>query len=177
MSRIGKAAIHLPEGVKVEHKGRALTCSGPKGALSCQLTDEVRLVERDGAILIEPVESSRTAKAHWGLTRSLIANMVAGVSKGWTKELEIRGVGYRAAMQGRVLKLNLGYSHDIDYDPPEGVEIKCARPTSISISGADKQKVGQVAAEIRAIRPPEPYKGKGVRYVDEYVMQKEGKKK
>jgi large subunit ribosomal protein L6 len=133
--------------------------------------------EEGSTIVFAPKNNSRQALASWGLSRALLANMVQGVSQGWTKELEIRGVGFRAAIEGKTLKLNLGFSHDVNYPIPEGVEMKCERPTSILISGIDKQKIGQIAAEIRRFRPPEPYKGKGVRYLGEYVMQKEGKKK
>jgi len=177
MSRIGKLAITLPEGVRLERQGRQIICTGPKGSLGFELMDEIKLTAKDQEVKLEPIRHTRQAKAYWGLARSLLANIALGVSQGWQKELEIRGVGFRAAVQGKSLKLNLGHSHEIDYPIPEGVEISCERPTSIMISGIDKQKIGQIAAEIRAMRPPEPYKGKGVRYVGEYVLQKEGKKK
>ncbi len=177
MSRVGKNAVILPDGVKASVAGRELKLIGPKGELSLRLSDEVTMTEKDGQLVFAPANSSRRGRAFWGMQRALAANMATGVSTGFTRELEIRGVGYRAQMAGKTLKLNLGYSHDIDYPVPEGVEIACPKPTSITISGIDKQKIGQIAAEIRALRPPEPYKGKGVRHLNEYVFMKEGKKK
>ncbi len=177
MSRIGKQAVQIPDGIKIEKQGQRLTCSGPKGVLSMELLQSVKMLEAEKAISFELTSNSRQARADWGLMRAQLANMVRGVSEGWTKELEIRGVGFRAEVQGKTLKLNLGFSHDVNYPIPEGIDIKCEKPTSILISGIDKQKIGQIAAEIRSYRKPEPYKGKGVRYVDEYVLQKEGKKK
>ncbi len=177
MSRVGKNPVVIPDGVKALVSGRELKLSGPKGELALRLADDVAMSQKDNMLIFEPASSSRQARAFWGMQRALVANMVIGVSTGFTRELEIRGVGYRAQMQGKILKLNLGYSHDIDYPVPEGIEISCSKPTSITISGIDKQKIGQIAAEIRAMRPPEPYKGKGVRYLGEYVFMKEGKKK
>ena len=177
MSRIGKQPISIPDGVEIKIEGKQITCSGPKGALSLIVMDDVHMVHKDQQIILSPARQTKQARAFWGMQRSLIANMVQGVSQGWHKELEIRGVGFRAAMEGKNLKLNLGFSHDILYPTPEGMEIQCERPTLIKISGIDKQKIGQVAAEIRAMRRPDPYKGKGVRYMGEYVPQKEGKKK
>lgn len=177
MSRVGKEFVILPKGIQLERQGQKVICKGKKGSLEMKLHDSVKMIEQDGKVVFEPENNSKQVRAHWGMVRAMFANIVKGVSEGWTKELEIRGVGFKAALQGKTLKLNLGYSHDIDYPIPENIEIKCESPTSIIINGIDKQKTGQVAAEIRAMRPPEPYKGKGVRYKGEYVMQKEGKKK
>ncbi len=178
MSRIGKKPVPLPEGVKAALDGRRLSVSGPKGSLAMVLSPGIDVTQDAGGLAVAPQEGpGRAGSAAWGLQRSLIANMVAGVSKGFTRELEINGVGFRAQIQGKTLRLGLGFSHDVDYPIPEGIEIACPRPTLISVSGADRQKVGQTAAEIRAFRPPEPYKGKGVRYAGEYVFRKEGKKK
>ncbi len=177
MSRVGKAPIPVPPGVNVEINGRDVTVKGAKGVLSMTLVPEVNAALDDGKIVISLVDQSKRARQMWGLSRSLVNNMITGVSEGFTIDLEIIGVGYRASASGRKLNLEVGYSHSIHYEVPEGIEIKCARPTRVSVSGADRQKVGQVAAEIRAFRKPEPYKGKGIRYVNEYVRRKEGKKK
>jgi len=177
MSRIGSKPIEIPDGVDVTLAGEDVTVKGKKGELSLRLVPEVAAAQEDGAVVVKPRDESKRARAMWGLQRSLVQNMVTGVSEGFTRQLEIQGVGYRAAVQGRTLNLQLGFSHDIAFPIPDGIEITCERPTAIAITGIDKQKVGQVAAEIRAYRPPEPYKGKGVRYVDEYVFRKEGKKK
>lgn len=177
MSRLGKLAVAIPDGVTVSVDGQTVTAKGPKGELSVALVDEVTIAETDAGIAVKPVDESRQARAAWGMSRTLVHNIVTGVSTGFERRLAITGVGYRALMEGSELKLALGYSHDISFKPPEGVEIETPAATEIIIRGADKQQVGQVAANIRDFRPPEPYKGKGVRYVDEYVHRKEGKKK
>ena len=177
MSRVGSKPVIVPDGVTIILANRALTAKGKLGELSMSIVNEVDINHADDQIVIAPREESKTPRAMWGMQRSLAQNIVTGVSEGFTKELEIQGVGYRAALQGKILKLQLGHSHDIDFTIPDGIEIECERPTSIKIKGIDKQKVGQVAAVIRSYRPPEPYKGKGVRYLGEYVFRKEGKKK
>jgi large subunit ribosomal protein L6 len=177
MSRLGKLAVAIPDGVSVTIDGQNVTAKGPKGELSVALVDSVAIGQTDEGIAITPVDASREARAAWGMSRTLVHNIVTGVSAGFEKRLAITGVGYRALMENNELKLALGYSHDISFKPPEGVEIETPAATEIVIRGADKQQVGQVAANIRDFRPPEPYKGKGVRYVDEYVHRKEGKKK
>ena len=177
MSRIGKKPIPVPSGVTVAIDGQTVKVKGPKGDLQSAFSDLVGLSMADGEVKVEPRDESKEARALWGLSRTLIANMVTGVTTGFTKSLEITGVGYRAAVQGRDLRLNLGYSHDVVYPIPEGVNIVTPKPTEIQVSGIDKQGVGQVAAEIRAWRKPEPYKGKGVRYAGEYIFRKQGKKK
>jgi large subunit ribosomal protein L6 len=177
MSRVGNVPVAVPEGVDVTVDGRRITAKGKLGEMSYQLTDAVTAALDDGSLVVAPVDETKHARAMWGTTRSLVQSLVTGVSQGFTKQLEINGVGYRAAVQGATLGLQLGYSHDINYAIPEGITITCEKPTSITVSGADKQKVGQVAAEIRSYRPPEPYKGKGIKYVDEVVLRKEGKKK
>ena len=177
MSRVGSKPVIVPDGVTIILANRALTAKGKLGELSMSLVNQVDINHADDQIVITPKDESKTARAMWGMQRSLAQNIVTGVSEGFTKELEIQGVGYRAALQGKILKLQLGHSHDIDFTIPDGIEIECERPTSIKIKGIDKQKVGQVAAVIRSYRPPEPYKGKGVRYLGEYVFRKEGKKK
>ncbi len=177
MSRVGKNPVEVPAGVEVAIKGGLVSAKGKLGSLDFQATDDVEITQEDSKIWVKPVNETKKARAMWGTARSRIQNMVQGVSEGFTKELEINGVGYRAAVQGQALNLQLGFSHDVTYPIPEGITIKCEKPTSISISGADKQKVGQVAAEIRSYRPPEPYKGKGVKYADEVILRKEGKKK
>jgi len=177
MSRVGKNPIEVPDGVEVSIAGAVFTAKGKLGELSQEISDAVTASLEDGKILVRPVNDSKTARAMWGTTRSLLQSLVTGVSTGFTKELEINGVGYRAAVQGKTLNLQLGYSHEINHPIPEGITITCEKPTSISISGASKQRVGQIAAEIRGYRPPEPYKGKGIKYVDETVLRKEGKKK
>ena len=177
MSRIGKNPIPVPNGVTVNVSGQELSAKGKLGELKIVLVDEV-LAEMNGdEIKIQPRDDSTRARTMWGMSRTLVSNVVLGVSEGFSKNLEIEGVGYRAQVQGKKLILQLGYSHDVEYPIPEGIQIKCERPTAITISGADRQKVGQIAAEIRGFRPPEPYKGKGVRYEGEYIFRKEGKKK
>ena len=177
MSRIGKNPVVIPAGVQAALAGEVLNVSGGKGKLSLPITSDVTATIADGAITIAPKDASKRARAMWGTTRALVNNMVTGVSAGFTRTLEINGVGYRAAVQGKVLNLQLGFSHDVPYAIPPGITIVTEKPTMILVSGIDKQLVGQVAAEIRSWRPPEPYKGKGVRYEGEYVRRKEGKKK
>ena len=177
MSRIGKNPVVIPAGVQAALAGQMLNISGGKGKLSLAVSSEVTATIADGNITIAPRDESKHARAMWGTTRALVNNMVTGVSTGFTRTLEINGVGYRAAVQGRTLNLQLGYSHDISYPIPQDIQIACERPTLIAISGADRQRVGQVAAEIRSYRPPEPYKGKGVKYAEETIRRKEGKKK
>ncbi len=177
MSRVGKNPIEIPGDVQVSIEGAIFTAKGKLGEMSHRISDNVTTSLEEGKLWVRPVDESKTARAMWGTTRSLLQSLVTGVSKGFTKELEINGVGYRAAVQGKSLNLQLGYSHDIDYPIPEGISIDCSKPTSITVSGASKQRVGQVAAEIRAFRPPEPYKGKGIKYLDEVILRKEGKKK
>jgi large subunit ribosomal protein L6 len=177
MSRIGKHPVPIPAGVQVNLSGEMLTVSGGKGKLSLAVSPDVTATVADGAVTIAPKDDSKQARAMWGTTRALVNNLVTGVTAGFTRTLEINGVGYRAAVQGRTLNLQLGYSHDIPYPIPQDIQIACERPTLIAVSGADRQRVGQVAAEIRAYRPPEPYKGKGIKYSDETVRRKEGKKK
>ena len=177
MSRVGKNPVEVPDGVELAINGRLVTAKGKLGELSYEMTDTVSAALDDGRVVVKPVDESKLAQAMWGTTRACIQNMVSGVSEGFSKQLEIVGVGYRAAVQGQTLTLQLGYSHDINYPIPEGITVQCEKPTSITISGADKQRVGQVAAEIRAYRKPEPYKGKGIRYADEIILRKEGKKK
>jgi len=177
MSRIGKNPVKLPNGVTASVSGQAISVKGPKGELSFTAGDEVTVAQNDGAITVAPRDQSKRARAAWGLSRTMVANLVEGVSKGFERRLEINGVGLRAAVEGKALKLSLGYSHEINYPIPDGISIACARPTEILVSGANRQQVGQVAAEIRGFRPPEPYKGKGVKYADEHIHRKEGKKK
>jgi large subunit ribosomal protein L6 len=177
MSRIGKHPVQVPEGVEVALAGQALTVSGRLGELRRTLPKEVVVGQDDGAITVQPRGEGKRARAMWGLSRTLVANMVEGVSKGFTRKLLISGVGYRAAVDGKIVNLQLGYSHDIKYAVPDDIEVRCETPTAITITGADRQKVGQIAAELRAFRLPEPYKGKGIRYDDEVILRKEGKKK
>ena len=177
MSRIGKNPVAIPSGVQVELSGETLTAKGRLGALSVALTNEVTATVADGQVTIAPKDESKRARAMWGTYRALVAKLVTGVTKGYEKKLDITGVGYRAAVQGKNLNLQLGFSHDINYPIPSDVKIACERPTAITITGADRQRVGQVAAEIRGFRPPEPYKGKGIKYADEVIRRKEGKKK
>ena len=177
MSRTGKKPVAIPAGVTATIEAGALSVKGPKGTLSMPLTGEVNYAIEDGQIAVTPVNNSKRARSFWGMQRTLIANLVTGVTEGYTKVLEITGVGYRANSQGKTLKLQLGYSHDVDYAVPEGIEIKTPDNTTVEISGIDKQLVGQVAAEIRRWRKPEPYKGKGIKYRGEYIFRKEGKKK
>jgi large subunit ribosomal protein L6 len=177
MSRIGKRAVPLPSGVTATTEGQLLTVKGPKGQLQMQMRDEIAYEIGDDGIVVKPANDSKQARAFWGMQRTLVDNLVTGVSEGFSKVLEITGVGYRAAAQGRNLRLQLGYSHDVNFPVPEGVEVKTPDPNTVEISGIDKQKVGQVAAEIRRWRKPEPYKGKGIKYRGEYIFRKEGKKK
>lgn len=177
MSRIGSRPVAIPSGVTVTLKDGVLSAKGSKGELSMAVLDEVEMSAEDDRITVKPRDESKRSRSMWGLQRSLAQNLVTGVSEGFSRELEINGVGYRAQVQGRTLNLQLGFSHDVLFPIPDGIDIECERPTAIKISGIDKQKVGQVAAEIRRYRPPEPYKGKGVKYVDEYIFRKEGKKK
>lgn len=177
MSRIGKHPVVVPSGVTVDLRGQSLSVKGSKGNLNMTVVDEV-LASIDGnKVSLKPRDSSRRSRALWGTSRTLVQNMVDGVSKGFSVGLEINGVGYRAAVQGKKLTLQLGFSHEVIYDIPEGIVITCERPTVITVSGIDRQKVGKVAADIRAFRPPEPYKGKGVKYATEVIRRKEGKKK
>lgn len=177
MSRIGKRPVPLPKGVTATISGQTVEVKGPKGVRSFTATDDVDLTLAEDHVTVTPRGSSKRARQQWGMSRTQVANLVTGVTEGFKKELEITGVGYRAAVQGKVLKLSLGYSHDVDYEIPEGIAVACAKPTEIEITGIDEQRVGQVAAEIRAWRRPEPFKGKGVKYKGEYIFRKEGKKK
>ena len=177
MSRIGKRPVALPSGVTASVDGRTLAVKGPKGTLSLQMTDEISYDVQDGAIAVKPANDTQRARSFWGMQRTLIQNLITGVTEGFSKKLLITGVGYRANAQGKTLKLQLGYSHDVDFAVPEGIEIKTPDNTTVEISGIDKQKVGQVAAEIRRWRKPEPYKGKGIKYAGEFIFRKEGKKK
>jgi len=177
MSRVGKNPVAIPDGVTLTLDGNKLTVKGKRGEMSYLTADEIETIIADNEVTIKPRDKSKRAKTMWGTTRSLVENMVVGVSEGFTKVLEIQGVGYKAQAQGKKLVLSLGFSHDVDFPVPEGIEIKTPQPTQIEITGSDRQKVGQVAAEIRSYRPPEPYKGKGVRYAGEYIIRKEGKKK
>jgi large subunit ribosomal protein L6 len=167
----------MPAGVTATTEGQILSVKGPKGALSLQMLDEINYEIGDDGIRIVPANDSQRARSFWGMQRSLVQNLVTGVTEGFTKTLEITGVGYRAAAQGRNLRLQLGYSHDVNIPVPEGIDIKTPDPTTVEVSGIDRQKVGQVAAEIRRWRKPEPYKGKGIKYRGEYIFRKEGKKK
>ncbi len=177
MSRLGKKPIPAPSGVTVTVKGQDVSVKGPKGALSFRAHDDVSVSFGDGAISVKPRHETARARALWGTTRAVLANQIKGVTQGFEKSLEMTGVGYRAAMQGKNLQMQLGYSHEINYEPPEGITLATPKPTEVKISGIDAQIVGQVAAEIRSYRPPEPYKGKGVRYAGEFIRRKEGKKK
>ncbi len=177
MSRIGKKPVAIPAGVTATMENGTLSMKGPKGVLSLQMVEEVVYTLEDGAVNITPVNKSTKARSYWGMQRTLVQNLVEGVTDGFSKVLEITGVGYRANVQGSILKLQLGFSHDVDFAIPEGIDIKTPDNTTVEISGMDKQKVGQVAAEIRRWRKPEPYKGKGIKYRGEYIFRKEGKKK
>ncbi|UOM35595.1 50S ribosomal protein L6 [Acuticoccus sp. I52.16.1] len=178
MSRIGKLAIAIPQGVSATIDGQTVSVKGPKGTLEFTVPDRVAVKTlEDGSIKVDPVDEEQKSRAMWGLSRTMIQNLVTGVTNGFQKDLQINGVGYRAAVQGKTLELSLGFSHPVKYAIPEGIDIKCPKPTEITVSGIDKQRVGQVAAEIRKWRPPEPYKGKGVKYADETIVRKEGKKK
>ncbi len=177
MSRIGKVPVALPSGVTASVEGAVLSVKGPKGTLSMPMLEDISYGIEDGRIVVRPANETKRARSFWGMHRTLVANLVTGVTEGFSKTLEITGVGYRAAMQGKNLRLQLGYSHDVNYAVPEGVDIKTPDPNTVEISGIDKQKVGQVAAEIRRWRKPEPYKGKGIKYRGEFIFRKEGKKK
>ena len=177
MSRIGKRAVPLPSGVSATTEGQILSVKGPKGTLSMPMLDDISYGVEDERIVVEPVGPSQQSRAAWGLQRTMVQNLVTGVTEGFTKVLEITGVGYRAAAQGKNLRLQLGYSHDVNFPVPEGIEVKTPDANTVEISGIDKQKVGQVAAEIRRWRKPEPYKGKGIKYRGEFIFRKEGKKK
>ena len=177
MSRIGIRAVKVPAGVTASVEGHTVKVKGPKGAMELTLLEDVSVKMEEGAIKVDPRDLSKRSRQMWGTARTAVANLVAGVSTGFEKKLEINGVGYRAAVQGKNLNLQLGFSHDVSYAIPQGVTIATPKPTEVVISGMDKQLVGQVAAEIRGWRRPEPYKGKGVKYADEYIFRKEGKKK
>ncbi len=177
MSRIGKSPVVVPEGVTATVEGQTVTAKGPKGELNFVAHGEVLVKLEDGAVLVNPRDQSKDARSKWGMSRTMIANLMTGVKDGYEKKLQINGVGYRAQMQGSDLKLALGFSHDVVYKVPEGISVACPKPTEVVVSGINKQKVGQAAAEIRSYRPPEPYKGKGVKYADETIFRKEGKKK
>jgi large subunit ribosomal protein L6 len=177
MSRIGNKPIAVPAGTTASIEGQTVRAKGPKGALSVVVHDDVAVTLEDGQLKVSPRADTKRARAQWGTSRTVVANLVTGVSKGFEERLEINGVGYRAAVQGKNLQLQLGYSHDIVYPIPSGITIATPRPVEIVISGSDRQQVGQVAAEIRGYRPPEPYKGKGVKYASERIFRKEGKKK
>ena len=177
MSRIGKKPVVVPSGITANVEGQTVKIKGPKGALQVVLHDDILVKLDDGQIKVDPRFETKRARSQWGTSRTLIANLIAGVTKGFEQRLEINGVGYRASVQGKNLQIALGYSHDIVYPIPEGITIATPRPVEIVISGMDRQKVGQVAAEIRDYRPPEPYKGKGIKYAGERIFRKEGKKK
>ena len=177
MSRIGKKAVSVPANVTATIEGAVLSVKGPKGTLSMPLVDDISYTLENGGISVKPANDSKRARAFWGMQRTLVQNLVTGVTEGFSKVLEITGVGYRAAAQGRNLNLQLGYSHHVNYAVPDGIDIKTPDQTTVEISGIDKQKVGQVAAEIRRWRKPEPYKGKGIKYRGEFIFRKEGKKK
>ncbi|MEZ5791525.1 MAG: 50S ribosomal protein L6 [Nitratireductor sp.] len=177
MSRIGKKPVEVPAGVTASVDGQTVTAKGPKGELKFVVNDEVLVKMENGAVSVDPRDQSKDARSKWGMSRTMINNIFTGVKDGFEKKLEINGVGYRAAMQGKNLQLSLGFSHEVIYQVPEGVTVACPKPTEIVVTGIDKQKVGQAAAEIREYRGPEPYKGKGVKYADETIFRKEGKKK
>ena len=177
MSRIAKNSIKISNDINCNFNDGIFLAKGKLGELSAQFTHDVEVTQEDNLVYVKPRNDSREARKMWGTSKSIISNLVVGVSEGFTRKLEINGVGYRAQVQGKTLNLQLGFSHDVNYPIPEGIEIKCADQTQIEIFGANKQRVGQVAAEIRAYRPPEPYKGKGIKYDDEYILRKEGKKK
>lgn len=177
MSRIGKKPVEIPEGVTATVEGQTVTAKGPKGELQFVVNKEVLVKMEEGQITVDPRDESKDARSKWGMSRTMVSNIMSGVKDGFEKKLEISGVGYRAAMQGSDVQLSLGFSHEVVYKVPEGITVACPKPTEIVVTGIDKQKVGQVAAEIRSYRPPEPYKGKGVKYADETIFRKEGKKK
>ena len=177
MSRIGKKPVAVPSGVTATVDGQLVKVKGSKGELSFEVPENVSVSHADGAISVMPRDETKRARAMWGMSRSQVANLIHGVTAGYEKKLEINGVGYKAAIAGPVLKLSLGFSHDVDYAVPQGIQITTPKPTEIVVTGNDKQKVGQTAAEIRDFRGPEPYKGKGVKYAGEFIFRKEGKKK
>jgi large subunit ribosomal protein L6 len=177
MSRIGKKPVELPSGVTASVSGQTVEVKGPKGTRTFKATDDVTITVDGNVVTVEPRGKSKRARQQWGMSRTMVANLATGVSEGFKKELELSGVGYRAQMQGNTLKLSLGYSHDVNFEVPEGVTVTSAKPTEILVEGIDEQQVGQVAANIRAWRKPEPYKGKGIKYKGEYIFRKEGKKK
>jgi large subunit ribosomal protein L6 len=177
MSRVGKYPVEIPQGVQVAIAGNRLTAKGRLGELSLNLTEQIEAKVEDNKVTVSPRNETRQARMMWGTTRANIANVVRGVANGFSRSMEITGTGYRAAVQGKNLVMNLGFSHDVVFPIPEGIKITCERPTAVKVEGVDKRLVGQVAAEIRGFRPPEPYKGKGVRYSDETIRRKEGKKK
>ena len=177
MSRIGKKPISIPDGVELKIDGQKVSAKGKNGELSVTLVDEVTVKQDDTGIVIEPTSNTKRARSMWGMQRTLVQNIITGVTEGFQKNLEINGVGYRAQMKGKALSLQLGLSHDVLFEAPEGIKVECPSQTEIVVSGIEKQVVGQVAAEIRRYRPPEPYKGKGIKYKDEYIFRKEGKKK
>ena len=177
MSRVGKNPVKIPQGVEVAIAGNLVTAKGKLGSLSLQFDEDIEVAKTDGQVKVTPKSETKRARALWGSTRANLKNMLDGVSQGFTKNLEINGVGYRAAVAGKNLTLQIGLSHDVVFPIPEGITVKCEKPTSIAIAGFDKQKVGQVAAVIRGLRPPEPYKGKGIKYANETILRKEGKKK
>ena len=177
MSRIGKNPVTVPDGVSVNIAGVVVTAKGKLGELSAKVTEDIEVTQEGNLVYVKPRNGSREARKMWGTSKSVINNLIVGVSQGFTRNLEISGVGYRAQIQGKTLNLQLGFSHDVNYPIPQGIEIKCPDQNHVEIFGANKQRVGQVAAEIRAFRSPEPYKGKGIKYDDEYILRKEGKKK
>ena len=177
MSRIGKNPIEVPSGATITIDGQTVKAKGPKGELELTLVEEVSAALEDGSVTVTPRDDSQRARAMWGMSRSLVANMVEGVTKGYERKLEINGVGYRAAVQGKNLQLAVGYSHDVVMPLPDGITAVAPKPTELTLSGIDKQALGQFAANIRAVRPPEPYKGKGIKYAEETIYRKEGKKK
>jgi large subunit ribosomal protein L6 len=177
MSRIGKKPVAVPAGVTAKVEGQSIMLKGSKGELSFTAPEQVSVALAEGKIAVAPRGESKEARAMWGMTRAMVNNLVTGVSKGFERKLEINGVGYKAAVSGKILQLSLGYSHDISFPIPAGITIATPKPTEVAIAGADKRQVGQVASEIRALRPPEPYKGKGIKYADEFIFRKEGKKK
>lgn len=177
MSRIGKKPVSAPQGVTFKVTGQDVAVKGPKGELAFRVPDDIAVAMEDGAVVVTPRHETPRARAMWGMARAIIANQAKGVSQGFEKTLELHGVGYRAAMQGQNIALQLGFSHDVIYTPPKGVKIETPKPTEIKVSGIDAQAVGQVASELRRFRPPEPYKAKGVRYAGEHIRRKEGKKK
>ena len=177
MSRIGKKPVELPAGVSASVSGQTIEVKGPKGTRSFKATDDVTITVDGNTVTVEPRGKSKRARQQWGMSRTMVANLATGVSEGFKKELELSGVGYRAQMQGNTLKLSLGYSHDVNFEVPEGITVTAPKPTDVIVEGIDEQQVGQVAANIRAWRKPEPYKGKGIKYKGEYIFRKEGKKK